>query len=162
MEIEILFNYYPHFSPSGKYISNNFFYNNGHGIEDDNGSYDDTNDTYNISAHIFVKTNKADRVIKRHNIVNNIFDTGYFKGWDDSMSNTDTLSTISCIHIVGQNQESIKNFIIDLFKDRNILGKFLSSVVFLLSIPGMLFMILLAIVDVFIKLFIKIWKLGNR
>ena len=57
---------------------------------------------------------------------------------------------------------SIKNFIIDLFKDRNILGKFLSSVVFLLSIPGMLFMILLAIVDVFIKLFIKIWKLGNR
>ena len=53
---------------------------------------------------------------------------------------------------------SIKNFIIDLFKDRNILGKFLSSVVFLLSIPGMLFMILLAIVDVFIK----IWKLGNR
>ena len=56
---------------------------------------------------------------------------------------------------------SIKNFIIDLFKDRNILGKFLSSVVFL-SIPGMLFMILLAIVDVFIKLFIKIWKLGNR
>ena len=57
---------------------------------------------------------------------------------------------------------SIKNFIIDLFKDRNILGKFLSSVVFLLSIPGMLFTILLAIVDVFIKLFIKIWKLGNR
>ena len=57
---------------------------------------------------------------------------------------------------------SIKNFVIDLFKDRNILGKFLSSVVFLLSIPGMLFMILLAIVDVFIKLFIKIWKLGNR
>ena len=95
-------------------ISNNFFYNNGHGIEDDNGSYDDANDTYNISAHIFVKTNKADRVIKRHNIVNNIFDTGYFKGWDDSMSNTDTLSTISCIHIVGRNQESIKNFIIDL------------------------------------------------
>ena len=98
----------------GNSISNNFFYNNGHGIEDDNGSYDDTNDTYNISAHIFVKTNHTDRVIKRHNIVNNIFDTGYFKGWDDSMSNTDTLSTISCIHIVGQNQKSIKNFIIDL------------------------------------------------
>jgi preprotein translocase subunit SecY len=57
---------------------------------------------------------------------------------------------------------SIKNFIIDLFKDRNILGKFLSSVVFLLSIPGMLFMILLAIMEVFVKLFIKIWKLGNR
>ena len=57
---------------------------------------------------------------------------------------------------------SIKNFIIDLFKDRNILGKFLSSVVFLLSIPGILFVILLAIFDVFIKLFIKIWKLGNR
>ena len=57
---------------------------------------------------------------------------------------------------------SIKNFVIDLFKDRNILGKFLSSVIFLLSIPGMLFVILLAIVDVLIKLFIKIWKLGNR
>lgn len=57
---------------------------------------------------------------------------------------------------------SIKNFIIDLFKDRNILGKFLSSVVFLLSIPDMLFMILLAIMEVFVKLFIKIWKLGNR
>jgi hypothetical protein len=57
---------------------------------------------------------------------------------------------------------SIKNFIIDLFKYRNILGKFLSSVVFLLSIPGMLFMILLAIMEVFVKLFIKIWKLGNR
>ena len=98
----------------GNSISNNFFYNNGHGVEDDNGSYDVTNNTYNISAHIFVKTNHADRVIKRHNIVNNIFDTGYFKGWDDSMSNTNTLSTISCIHIVGQNQKSIKNFIIDL------------------------------------------------
>ena len=57
---------------------------------------------------------------------------------------------------------SIKNFVIDLFKDKNILGKFLSSVVFLLSIPGMLFMILLVIADVLIKLFIKIWKLGNR
>lgn len=57
---------------------------------------------------------------------------------------------------------SIKNFVIDLFKDRNILGKFLSSVIFLLSIPGMLFVILLAIVDVFIKLFIRIWKLGNK
>ena len=57
---------------------------------------------------------------------------------------------------------SIKNFVIDLFKDRNILGKFLSSVIFLLSIPGILFVILLAIFDVFIKLFIKIWKLGNR
>lgn len=57
---------------------------------------------------------------------------------------------------------SIKNFVIDLFKDRNILGKFLSSVIFLLSIPGMLFVILLAIVEVFVKLFIKIWKLGNR
>ena len=57
---------------------------------------------------------------------------------------------------------SIKNFVIDLFKDRNILGKFLSSVVFLLSIPGMLFVILLAIVALFIKLFIRIWKLGNR
>lgn len=57
---------------------------------------------------------------------------------------------------------SIKNFVIDLFKDRNILGKFLSSVVFLLSIPGMLFAILLAIVNLFIKLFIRIWKLGNR
>lgn len=57
---------------------------------------------------------------------------------------------------------SIKNFIIDLFKDKNILGNFFSSVVFLLSIPGMLFMILLAIVEVFVKLFIKIWKLGNR
>ena len=43
---------------------------------------------------------------------------------------------------------SIKNFVIDLFKDRNILGKFLSSIIFLLSIPGILF--------------IKIWKLGNR
>ena len=50
---------------------------------------------------------------------------------------------------------SIKNFVIDLFKDRNILGKFLSSVIFL-------FVMLLAIVDVFIKLFIRIWKLGNR
>lgn len=57
---------------------------------------------------------------------------------------------------------SIKNFVIDLFKDRNILGKFLSSVIFLLSIPCMLFVILLAIVEVFVKLFIKIWKLGNR
>lgn len=57
---------------------------------------------------------------------------------------------------------SIKNFVIDLFKDRNILGKFLSSVVFLLSIPGMLFVILLAIADVFVRLFIKIWKLGDR
>lgn len=57
---------------------------------------------------------------------------------------------------------SIKNFVIDLFKDRNILGKFLSSVIFLLSIPGMLFVILLAIVEVFVKLFIKIWKLGNK
>ena len=57
---------------------------------------------------------------------------------------------------------SIKNVVIALFKDRNILGKFLSSVIFLLSIPGMLFVILLAIVEVFIKLFIKIWKLGNR
>ena len=57
---------------------------------------------------------------------------------------------------------SIKSFVIDLFKDRNILGKFLSSVIFLLSIPGILFVILLAIVDVFIKLFIRIWKLGNR
>ena len=57
---------------------------------------------------------------------------------------------------------SIKNFVIDLFKDRNILGKFLSSVIFLLSIPGILFVILLAIVDVFIKLFIRIWKFGNR
>lgn len=57
---------------------------------------------------------------------------------------------------------SIKNFVIDLFKDKNILGKFLSSVIFLLSIPGMLFVILLAIVEVFVKLFIKIWKLGNR
>lgn len=57
---------------------------------------------------------------------------------------------------------SIKNFVIDLFKDRNILGKFLSSVMFLLSIPGMLFVILLAIVDVFIKLFVRIWKLGNK
>ena len=58
--------------------------------------------------------------------------------------------------------KSIKNFVIDLFKDRNILGKFLSSVVLLLSSPGMLFMILLVIADVLIKLFIKIWKLGNR
>lgn len=57
---------------------------------------------------------------------------------------------------------SIKNFVIDLFKDKNILGKFLSSVIFLVSIPGMLFVILLAIVEVFVKLFIKIWKLGNR
>lgn len=57
---------------------------------------------------------------------------------------------------------SIKNFVIDLFKDRNILGKFLSSIIFLLSIPGMLFVILSAIVDMLIKLFIKIWKLGNR
>lgn len=57
---------------------------------------------------------------------------------------------------------SIKNFVIDLFKDRNILGKFLSSVVFLLSIPGILFVILLAIADVFVRLFIKIWKLGDR
>ena len=57
---------------------------------------------------------------------------------------------------------SIKNFVIDLFKDRNILGKFLSSVVLLLSSPGMLCMILLVIADVLIKLFIKIWKLGNR
>lgn len=57
---------------------------------------------------------------------------------------------------------SIKNFVIDLFKDKNILGKFLSSVIFLLSIPGMLFVIVLAIVEVFVKLFIKIWKLGNR
>ena len=57
---------------------------------------------------------------------------------------------------------SIKNFVIDLFKDRNILGKFLSSVVFLLSIPGMLFVILLAIADMFVRLFIKIWKLGDR
>lgn len=57
---------------------------------------------------------------------------------------------------------SIKSFIIDLFKDRNIFGKFLSSVIFLLSIPGMLFVFLLAIVEVVIKLFIKIWKLGNR
>lgn len=57
---------------------------------------------------------------------------------------------------------SIKSFIVDLFKDRNILGKFLSSIIFILSIPGMLFVILLAIVDVFIKLFIRIWKLGNR
>ena len=57
---------------------------------------------------------------------------------------------------------SIKNFVVDLFKNRNILGKFLSSVVFLLSIPGILFMILLVIADVLIKLFIKIWKLGNR
>lgn len=57
---------------------------------------------------------------------------------------------------------SIKNFVVDLFKDRNILDKFLSSVIFLLSIPGMLFVILLAIVEVFVKLFIKIWKLGNR
>ena len=57
---------------------------------------------------------------------------------------------------------SIKSFVVDLFKDRNILGKFLSSVMFLLSIPGMLFVILLAIVDVFIKLFIRIWKLGNK
>lgn len=57
---------------------------------------------------------------------------------------------------------SIKNFVVDLFKDRNILGKFLSSVIFLLSIPGMLFVILLAIVDAFIKLFIRIWKLGNK
>lgn len=57
---------------------------------------------------------------------------------------------------------SIKNFVIDWFKDRNILGKFLSSVIFLLSIPGMLFVILLAIVDVFIKLFIRIWELWNK
>ena len=57
---------------------------------------------------------------------------------------------------------STKSFVIDLFKDRNILGKFLSSVIFLLSIPGMLFVIFLAIVDVFIKLFIRIWKLGNK
>lgn len=57
---------------------------------------------------------------------------------------------------------SIKNFVIELFKNRNILGKFLSSVIFLLSIPGMLFVILLAIVEVFVKLFIKIWKLGDR
>lgn len=57
---------------------------------------------------------------------------------------------------------SIKNFIIDLFKNRNIFGKFLSSVIFLLSIPGMLFVILLAIVDMFIKLFVRIWKLGNK
>jgi hypothetical protein len=57
---------------------------------------------------------------------------------------------------------SIKNFVIDLFKDRNILGKFLSSVIFLLSIPGMLFMILLAIADVFVKSCVKIWKLGDR
>lgn len=65
---------------------------------------------------------------------------------------------IKNIHILN----SIKNFVIDLFKDRNILGKFLSSAVFLLSIPGMLFVILLAIADVFVRLFIKIWKLGNR
>lgn len=57
---------------------------------------------------------------------------------------------------------STKNFVIDLFKDRNILGKFLSSVIFLLSIPGMLFVTILAIVDVFVKLCIKIWKLGDR
>lgn len=57
---------------------------------------------------------------------------------------------------------SIKSFIIDLFKDRNILGKFLSSVIFLLSIPGMLFVILFAIVEVFVKLFIRIWELGNK
>ena len=65
---------------------------------------------------------------------------------------------IKNIHILN----SIKNFVIDLFKDRNILGKFLSSAVFLLSIPGMLFVILLAIADVFVRLFTKIWKLGNR
>lgn len=57
---------------------------------------------------------------------------------------------------------STKNFVIDLFKDRNILGKFLSSVIFLLSIPGMLFVTLLAIADVFVKLCIKIWKLEDR
>lgn len=57
---------------------------------------------------------------------------------------------------------SIKNFIVDLFKDRNILGKFLSSIIFLLSVPGILFVILLAIIDTIIKLFMKIWKLGNR
>ena len=57
---------------------------------------------------------------------------------------------------------SIKSFVVDLFKNRNIFGKFLSSVIFLLSIPGMLFVILLSIVDMFIKLFVRIWKLGNK
>ena len=57
---------------------------------------------------------------------------------------------------------SLNNYIVELFKDRNIFGKILSSFIFVLSIPGMLFILLMVIVDTITKYLIKIWKLGNK
>lgn len=57
---------------------------------------------------------------------------------------------------------SLKNFVVEMFKDRNIFGKIISCFMFTLSIPGMLFILLMVIADIITKCFIKIWKLGNR
>ena len=57
---------------------------------------------------------------------------------------------------------SLNNYIVELFKDRNIFGKILSSFIFVLSIPGMLFILLMVIADTITKYLIKIWKLGNK
>lgn len=82
-------------------------------------------------------------------VISSIFIVGFFVCLKTDIENMSILN-------------STKNFVIDLFKDRNIFGKFLSSIIFILSIPFILFVIILTIVDIFIKLLMRIWKLGNR
>lgn len=57
---------------------------------------------------------------------------------------------------------SLKIFVVKLFQSRNVFGKIISCFMFILSIPGMLFILLMVIADIIVKCFIKIWKLGNR
>jgi hypothetical protein len=88
--------------PTGAYgniISNNLFFNNGHGLYDNAGSWDSTNNCNNISAGIVLRTTKSGGTLKKNNITGNVFETGYFLGWTEA--GTTTTATQVGIHFIG-------------------------------------------------------------
>lgn len=57
---------------------------------------------------------------------------------------------------------SLKNTIPDLFTNKNIFGIFLSSIIILINIPGIIFIVLVELLLWIICLFVTIYDLGTR
>lgn len=57
---------------------------------------------------------------------------------------------------------TLKNYIRELFIERNCFGMFISSIVFIIGIPTYLIIILIQITILIENLFMMIWNLGDK
>lgn len=57
---------------------------------------------------------------------------------------------------------ALRNYIKELFVNRNYFGIVLSTIVFIIGIPAFLMVMFLQIIACIIKLFVTMWKLGNK